>query len=276
MTEPAEILTHRLEGSGDTILLLNGGFMTFATWEPVVSHLSESHQLLFCDLRGQILSPGASHADLDGNVRDVEALLDHLGLEQVHVLGTSFGAFVGVRLAAKRPERVLSMIAATATDIATPDMVLGVAGLRRVLADIIAGGDPGQFHDLLLKDVYSSEFVASYREALAARRSQMRKLPKAWFAGLEGILTCTENLDLRSDLGKVRCPTLLVIAARDEVIPPHQSRAMAAAIPEAQLVEHPTSGHALVAEDPQWLGQQVQTFLQGMAARSIPAPCKQS
>jgi pimeloyl-ACP methyl ester carboxylesterase len=151
-----------------------------------------------------------------------------------------------------------------------------VAGLRRVLADIIAGGDPGQFHDLLLKDVYSSEFVASYREALAARRSQMRKLPKAWFAGLEGILTCTENLDLRSDLGKVRCPTLLVIAARDEVIPPHQSRAMAAAIPEAQLVEHPTSGHALVAEDPQWLGQQVQTFLQGMAARSIPAPCKQS
>ncbi|MGB5660405.1 MAG: alpha/beta hydrolase, partial [Thermoanaerobaculia bacterium] len=58
---------------------------------------------------------------------------------------------------------------------------------------------------------------------------------------------------------------------RDAVIPPEQSRAMAAAIPEARVVEHPTSGHALVAEDPDWLAQQVQTFLQEVVARPATA-----
>lgn len=271
MSEADEVLTHRLEGEGETVLLLNGGFMTFASWEPVARHLRGSFQLLLCDLLGQILTPGASHADLDGNVVDVEALLDALDLERVHVLGTSFGAFVGLRLAATRPQRVLSMIAATASDIATPSMVRGVRDLRRVLAGIVSGGDPGRFHDLLVKDVYSAGFVASHRDELSARRKLIEKLPPSWFVGLDGIVTCTERLDLRPDLGRVRCPTLVVIARRDAVIPPEQSRAMAAAIPEARVVEHPTSGHALVAEDPDWLAQQVQTFLQEVVARPVTA-----
>ena len=275
MSESVSVLTHRIEGEGPPVLLLNGGFMTFASWEPVTSGLSESFQLVFCDLRGQILSPGASHADLEGNVRDIEVLLDTLALDQVHVLGTSFGAFVGVRLAATRPERVLSLIAATATDVATPEMVRGVGNLRQVLSDILAGGDPGGFHDFLVKDVYSPEFVAIHREALSARRDLMAQLPTTWFEGLDGILTCTDQLDIRSDVAGVGCPTLVVIAGRDEVILPEDSRAMASRIPQANVVEHPTSGHALVAEDPSWLGQQVETFLQGLAARSIPAPCKQ-
>jgi pimeloyl-ACP methyl ester carboxylesterase len=265
------MLTHRLEGEGETVLLLNGGFMTLASWGPVTSHLQESYQLLFCDLRGQILSPGASHADLEGNVKDVEALLDELDIEKAHVLGTSFGAFVGLRLAATRPQRVLSMIAATATDIATPSMLRGVKNLRQVLADIADGGDPGRFHDLLVEDVYSRDYVSSHLVELSARRGLIEKLPRAWFAGLEGIVTCTGTLDLRADLGKIHCPTLVVIAGRDQVIPPEQSRALAAAIPGARYVEHPTSGHALVAEDPAWLAQESLAFLQKVVAQSPAA-----
>lgn len=261
MSEADEVLTHRLEGKGETVLLLNGGFMTFASWEPVARHLRGSFQLLLCDLRGQILSPGASHADLEGNVRDIEALLDELGIDKAHVLGTSFGAFVGLRLAATRPQRVLSMIAATASDIATPSMVRGVNDLRRVLADIVSGGDPGRFHDLLVEDVYSPDYASSHRDELSARRSLMDKLPRAWFAGLDGIVACTESLDLRSDLVKIRAPTLIVIAGLDKVIPPEQSRALAAAIPDARVVEHKTSGHALVAEDPDWLAEVCLEFL---------------
>ena len=147
------LLTRRFDGEGEPLLLLNGGMMSIAAWEPVARHLRGSFQLLLCDLLGHILTPGASHADLDGNVVDVEALLDALDLERVHVLGTSFGAFVGLRLAATRPERVLSLIAATASDIATPAMLRGVRDLRRVLAEIPGGADPGQFHDLVVKDV---------------------------------------------------------------------------------------------------------------------------
>ncbi len=102
---PASVLTHRLEGAGQPVLLLNGGLMTLAGWETLAAPLRARFQVLRCDFRGQLLSPGASPPTLDGHADDVVALLDGLGLETVHVVGTSFGALVAVILAARWPER---------------------------------------------------------------------------------------------------------------------------------------------------------------------------
>jgi predicted alpha/beta hydrolase family esterase len=52
----------------------------------------------------------------------------------------------------------------------------------------------------------------------------------------------------------------VVIAQDDQVMPPERSRALAAAI-GAEVVVHPESGHALVAEDPVWVGEAVHRFL---------------
>lgn len=263
MTTSESLLAHALEGEGesDTILFLNGGFMTYASWESVARSMRRGYRHLFCDLRGQIRSPGPSHFRLEDNVRDVRDLLDHLGIERVHVLATSFGAFVGLMLAATHPERVQSVVAATTTDVATTDLIRGVEELRTAVIGITEGGDPGRFHDLLLQEVYSPEFVAKYRDEFVRRREQMEQLPPTWFAGLQGIISCTESLDLRPWLAEVRCPVLVVHAARDEVISRERSEALAAAIDAAEFVEHPSSGHALVAEDPGWLAEQSLSFL---------------
>ncbi len=261
MSEADAVLSHHLEGEGETIVFLNGGFMTFASWEPVAGSMREGYRHLFCDLRGQIRSPGPSHFQLEDNVQDIVSLLDHLGIERLHVLATSFGAFVGLPLAALYSDRVLSVIAATTTDVATPSLSRGVADLRATVKEIAAGGDAGRFHDLLLQEVYSPEFVDSFREEFARRRDQMNQLPKSWFAGLEGIIACTESVDLRPYLDRVRCPVLVAHAARDEIISRDRALALTAALPQAEFIEHPTSGHALVAEDPQWLADHAIDFL---------------
>jgi hypothetical protein len=51
------------------------------------------------------------------------------------------------------------------------------------------------------------------------------------------------------------------------VLPPERSYALAEAISGAELVEHPTSGHALVAEDPAWLAEVYLSFLRRLAHR---------
>lgn len=261
MSSAGGTLTHLVQGSGEPVLLLNGGLMTFASWEPVAARLRGHYQVILCDLRGQLRSPGRSHAALQGHVEDLERLLDELEISKVHLLGTSFGAEVGLLMAATRPERVRSLIAATATDRATEAMRREAAELRRLVAEIHEGGDRGVLHDRLVEGVYSAAYVESHREDLAARRRQIARLPDIWFEGLEGILACTEALDLRSCLSAIRCPTLVVIAAGDRVMPAERSRAMAAAIAGARVVEHATSGHALVAEDPEWLAERCLEFL---------------
>lgn len=260
MKDPT-ILSHQLDGAGETVLLLNGGMMTWAAWGTIAARLAERYRVLRCDFRGQLTSPGDGHRDLAGHVDDLLRLLDHLGLGRVHVLGVSFGAEVGLLLAATAAERVRSIVAVTATDVVTDSFRAGSERMRALIADVLAGGDRGPFHDAMVADIFSDAYVEAHREELAARRAQMSFLPEAWFRGLDLLLECTEKVDLRPCLGRVAAPALVVIAGGDCVMPPERSRALAAAI-GAEVEELPESGHALITEHPEWLTEKCLAFLE--------------
>lgn len=234
--------------------------MSMGSWEPIASRLAEHHRVLRCDFRGQLRTPGPAHRELAPNVDDVVALLDHLELHRVHVLGTSFGGFVALLLAARYPERVASLVAVTVGDHATPAMTASSRELRRVIADVIAYGDRGRFHDALVRDVYSAAFVEANRKLLASRRRQIEAIPDPWLADAERIVTAVEELDLRDELGRITAPTLVLVAGDDRAIPPERGRAVAAAVPGAQLAEHPESGHVLIHEDPEWVVERALEF----------------
>jgi pimeloyl-ACP methyl ester carboxylesterase len=266
------LLAHRVEGEGPPLLLLNGGMMTYAAWEPLAATLREHHRLVLCDLRGQLLSPGRAPLDLAANVADLTALLDHLEIPSAHVLGTSYGGEIGLLLAALRPARVRALIAVTVSDHATAAIKRGVGELRALLAE---GAEPAarrRFHERLVEEVYSAPFKERFGAELAARGAQVAALPAAWFIDLDGLLAATEILDLRPHLGAIRCPTLIVVAGADRVMPPARSLALAAAIRGAEVRTHETSGHALVAEDPAWLARVALDFLAHHAAATAPGP----
>src|SRR5205814_415494 len=77
---------------------------------------------------------------LAGHVAEVAALLDTLGIERAHVLGTSFGGEVAVYLAALRPERVASLVAVTAVDRFPEEMHAGFVEHARVCRAAGHGG----------------------------------------------------------------------------------------------------------------------------------------
>ncbi len=259
----ASVLAHRSGGDGEPLLLLNGGMMSIAGWEAIAGPLNKRYRVLRCDFRGQALSPGAPHPEMAGNVRDLQALLDDVGVRRAHVLGASFGAEAGLLLAASAPERVRSLIAVTATDYATRAMRAAGDPLRRIIGEILEhGGDRGRFHDELVKGVFSERWAREHARELGNRRAQIAQIPNPWFENLLGLIACFERLDLRPRLGDIRCPTLVVIAGDDQVMPEERSRALAAAIRGAEIAEHAEAGHALVAEQPRWLVETCLEFLE--------------
>ncbi len=263
------ILAHRFDGDGEPLLLLNGGMMSIAAWEPIAGPLKKRYRVLRCDFRGQLLSPGTPHPEMAGNVRDLVALLDDAGIRRVHVAGASFGAEAGLLLAALAPERIRSLIAVTATDAVTDAMRAAGEPLRRIIGEILSqGGDRGRFHDVLVESVFSSRWARAHARELNNRRAQIAQIPDFWFDSLLGIIACFERLDLRPHLGKIRCPTLVVIAGDDQVMPTERSEALSAAIEGAEIAIHLEAGHALVAEQPRWLVETCLEFLErGEAGR---------
>ncbi len=253
-------LSHRIEGAGSPVALLNGGMMTFSSWEPIATRLRTRHRTLLFDFRGQLLSPGSPPADLAGHAADVLALLDAAGWESAHLVAASFGAEVAIELAAKAPSRVRTLTLITAMDRATDGFRQGTGEMRAALAEVRGGGERGRFYDVLVQGVYSADYRRAEAKSLAARRAAVDQLPLSWFEGVDGLLAAIESFDLSDRLPRIGRPALVVVAADDRVMDRERCEALASAL-EAEVAVHPTSGHALVAEDPQWLAEVCLDFL---------------
>lgn len=279
MAEPGEArpLTHRLDGQGgrgEPVLLLNGGLMSITAWEPVAAALAERFQVVRCDLRGQLLSPGEPEPVLENHVRDVIALLDHLGLKRVHLAGTSYGSFVALRLASLHPERVASVAVIAGTEKITPEAWAGTERLRAIALAALAGGDGGQLLEALLPGTYSPEYLESQKSALAFHKTWVRGMPAVFFKGFVSMLSSMEGLDLTPYLGAVRCPALIVAPELDKVFPPERSRALAAGLPNARLEIVPGAPHGIVVELPDVTARLLLEFLTTVtpgAANAVPS-----
>lgn len=103
-------LYYELHGSGEPLALVHGSWTDATNWRLVVATLAESFRVLVYDRRGHSRSerpdaPGS--VDEDGD--DLAALLEALGLAPAHVVTSSFGGNIALRLATRRPELFRSL-----------------------------------------------------------------------------------------------------------------------------------------------------------------------
>jgi|CXWL01.1.fsa_nt_gi pimeloyl-ACP methyl ester carboxylesterase len=260
---------YQVEGpeAGEPVVLLNGGLMSAFAWEPVAASLRQEYRLVRLDFRGQLMSlaAGAPPPDLSGHAADVVGVLDKLGIGKAHVVGTSFGALVGLVLAAEHPERIRSLIAMTATAQISPEGVAGTQNLRRLAREAAAGGDGGKLLDTIVPTTYSPEWIAQNAEVLKTRRVQVAGLPAAWFSGIDGLLASLEIADPSKILAKITCPTTIVKAERDVTFPPPSSEELAAGIAGARLVTVPGASHGLALEHPAETAAIIREAIAGLA-----------
>jgi pimeloyl-ACP methyl ester carboxylesterase len=97
--------------STGAVLFLHFGGGNLMMWQRAVPAFQDSYRLILVDLRdhGKSDKP-QSGDDIDQMARDLVGVLDYLKLEQVHVIGSSLGAEVGLSLAANFPDRVRSLV----------------------------------------------------------------------------------------------------------------------------------------------------------------------
>lgn len=277
MIDAPPAIHHVVQGEGVPIVLLNGGMMTTFHWEPVAAKLRGKYRVILLDFRGQLQSPitpeSPAPADLAGHARNVVAVLDKLGIEKAHLAGTSFGSLVALVMAAEHPDRVSSVVALNSTASLSAENVEGTKLLRRLAQEAVAGGDGGRVLDTIVPTTYSPEWIAANKEALPLRRQQVAALPKGWFAGVDGVLSALESMNLAPSLAKIRVPVTIIAAEKDVTFPVSSSEALHNAIAGSRLVVVPGASHGYVLEHPDDAAARILTAVeQAIEAEKGAAP----
>lgn len=225
---------------------------TTAIWSHWLHGLAQRRQLIRYDERGCGLSDwDVGDFTFDDWVKDLETVVEAVGLERFPLLGVSQGGAVAIDYAVRHPERVSHLILA------------GAYGRGRLAR---AGNDQERREaaiDLELAQLGWSRDEDSFLRVFA---SQFLPLGTAetWneFVEFQRSTTSTENavrflkvfaeIDVADVAAAVSCPTLIVHSRHDVRVPLSQATELASAIPDSRLVILDSPNHLLVQGEPAW------------------------
>jgi 2-succinyl-6-hydroxy-2,4-cyclohexadiene-1-carboxylate synthase len=106
-------LSYFVAGEGTPVTLLHGFTQTHQSWHEVLAKMPAGWMWIVPDLRGHgaTLTAKGAACSMEGCADDLEALWDHLGVERTHLVGYSMGGRLALHVAARRPRRILSLLA---------------------------------------------------------------------------------------------------------------------------------------------------------------------
>lgn len=221
-------------------------------WRHWLRGLGQHHTLVRYDERGCGLSDwDVTDYSIDAWVRDIEAVVDELGLERFPLLGLSQGASVSVAYAVKHPEKVSHLI-------------------------LLGGYARGRFNRNLTDEemLQAETMINVIRVGWGKENPAFRQLfstmlmpdgtpeQHEWLNELARLSSSPENtavmerafyqIDVTDLAPQVTTPTLVLHARADGSIPAEEGRLLAALIPNARFVLLESRNHILREEEPAW------------------------
>lgn len=181
--------------------------------------------------------------DLADMAADAVGLMDRLQIERAHVVGASMGGMIAQVMAARYPERTLSLVSIMSTPGFADDLPPSSPA---------AGGQ--------LDDLASGET----EEDVTTRLHAMGLYPEAMPRQLTAIL---RSGDRREEVRTIRAPTLVLHGADDELIPPRHGEFTAELIDGARYVEFAGMAHDLPAAVLPAIVRDMVTHMSGVEAR---------
>lgn len=238
-------------GTGRVVVALHGHMSDGASFAGLAERLGAGWRVIALDQRGHGDSDRAVEYTRAGYVADIGALLDHLKLDSVVLVGHSLGGINAYQFAARHPERVTAFVDAD-----------GPVSLG------LDGHNPLQFIEQL---PYEAPTRTELVDALGPMAAHFGALVRERADGSWSLpfhpsdIVASENLvhgDHWADWTASSSPALLIRAAHG-VIPREQAEAMVARRPGTRMVELDTD-HFVYAADPDGFAEAVEEFLDGL------------
>jgi pimeloyl-ACP methyl ester carboxylesterase len=220
-------------------------------WKHWIAEIAARHVFVRYDERGNGLSDwNVPDFSFDAWVRDLETVVDAMGVERFALLGISQGGAVAATYAARHPDRVSHLILYGSYargwhfrgDAQAIDAHIALINLMR-----LGWGK----NNPAFRQIFTSRFIPD------AGPKEME-----WFDDLQRISVSPENAarfmeefasaDARAVLSDVKAPTIVFHCQDDGVVPFNEGRLLAASIAGARFVSLPSRNHLILEHEVAW------------------------
>src|SRR5262245_38934605 len=221
-------------------------------WRPLLEEFGRDHLLVRYDERGNGLSDwNVSDISFEAFVRDLESVVDTLGLSRFPILGVSQGGPVAIAYAVRHPEKVSHLILYGSYARGWAKRTLSQQNRERweaqaKLIQLGWGQDNPAF-----RQMWTSLYVPD------GTLEQFQ-----WFNEMQKVSASPENalrlinefgrIDVKDLLPQVKVPTLVIHRRGDAAVPFADGRFLASSIPGARFVELEGRNHLLLENEPAW------------------------
>jgi 3-oxoadipate enol-lactonase len=247
-------IDYDVHGDGPPLILINGlGFGRWG-WFKQVPTLSVYFKTITFDIRGEQNLPHGV-ADL---CAEVVALLDHLGVEKTHVLGTSLGGFVAQELALKRPELVdrLVLVCTSYGGVGPDPMSPEAFGKMFGVGSFTPESAVRRGLETATSDTYREEHPEEFDLIVRWRLADSPSL-----SGYAQQVMAGFRFDDSRYVGNITSPTLVIHGAEDRYVPVANANALAEAIPGSKLRILDDAGHLVFIERAEEVNKEIVSFL---------------
>lgn len=223
-----------------TILMLHGNAESGLAWYAWVPKLARQYRVVRPDMRGFGQStpmPRDYPWSLDGLTADFCALMDHLAIDRFHLVGAKIGGTIARAFAARRPARVITL-----TVVGTPPPLR--EGAAEKVPELIREFETHGVEHWARQNMGARLGSAFPPEGFEWWTRFMGRTAVSTQLGFMGTIACA---DIRTDLPKIACPTLVITTEESGLGSVDVTRAWQQQIPDSELLVLPGNSYHVAA-----------------------------
>lgn len=256
-SRPDAQVYYDISGVGSPVLMLAGIASDGASWGPLLPYLDTEHELVRMDNRGAGQTKYDGPISADQILDDAEALLDHLQLHRVRLLGHSMGGMLALRLAERLPGRIKRVAVLSAAP--SP-----VAKTTALLDDMIAlqrlGIDRRLWFSLFYQWLFAPPFFENRDNVEKALDASLAypflQSPEDFERQVEMVRALTPL-----DLSEVLPPVLAIAGSEDLLAQPNLMRQELNGLPRLSFEVIEGAGHSVHWDNPGAVARLLRGFL---------------
>lgn len=249
-------LYYELSGNlaGPVLVLVNSLGSNLHMWDRVLRPLEKDHRVLRYDVRGHGMSavPPPPYT-LDQLGQDLIGLLDRLKMGRVRLCGLSLGGVVGMWMGIHVPERVERLI------LANTGARIGDGEMWDARVALVRSRGMAALAEMTLGRWFTETYRLQHPAEMERVRTMVADTPPDGYLGCCAVL---RESDLRSELGRISVPCLIITGTHDPATPPAYGLYLRDALANSSYVELEAS-HLSAWESPEEFADAVLAFLTG-------------